>query len=301
MKFYKTSRANNFDIGIFGLGYESRATSVANDVSLKCRQKIAVGYCHHTNVFCYEKNKVTFKDKGFLVEELPDSEIQSLLHKKFYKSLRAKKHHVIVDITVMSRHRLALILWFFLENLSEESTLTVIYCLSKFLAPPITTPPVKEIGCIINELNGSPSDIGSPTALILSLGYEQNKALGAVNFIDPEAVYAFIPRSEEEMFEKEVLVKNQDLLNDMHDTTFRYNVHQPYTTYLDLKSVVLDILKSKKPILLPLGPKIVAALAVILGKDLYPHLPVWRVSSNGYEEPVDRLPSGHKISFTIEV
>lgn len=298
MKICKDFYDGDYDLAICGLGYESRSTWVASNVDLG-KARLAIGYRHHTDVFSYQENKKFYSENNFNVSELTDEELEEFL--SINCNNFNKKINVVIDITVMSRHRLAIVIWHFLSVLDKGSTITITYCLSKYLEPPSITPPVKEIGCIINNLSGIPSDIGTPTALIIFLGYEQNKALGAANYIDPQNVYAFIPKSQETEFETKVIDQNRDLLIDLNKNIFFYNVHQPYVTYLDLKSLVLDVLTTQKPILLPLGPKIVAALAVFLGKDIYPHLPVWRVSSNGCEEPIDRVSSGHRITFTVEL
>lgn len=303
MKFYKENPIVNYDLAIFGLGYESRSIFIAQEIAAK--NSIAVGYGHHTDIFSYKENKKFFEAKYIPIIEVDDSDsndfqLHQILSETLEKKLLENQLNVIIDISVMSRHRLSLIIWFFLTRLKSRSKITIAYSLSKFIAPPTVAPPVKEIGPIIDELNGNLADLGRPTALVVGLGYEQNKALGAVTFIDPDIVYAFIPLSKELDFENEVLEKNSDLLSEIRDKIFKYNVHQPYSTYLDLKSFFLDLSKENRPIFLPLGPKVIAALATILGWELSPNLPVWRVSSKGCEEPFDKKPS-HIINFTIEI
>ena len=303
MKFYKENQVIDYDLAIFGLGYESRSIFIAQKIAVN--DSIAIGYCHHTDIFSYKENKKFFEEQHIPIIEVDDSDSNDCqLHQILSEALENKsledQLNVLIDITVMSRHRLSLIIWFFLTRLKNGSKITIAYSLSKFIAPPTVAPPVKEIGPIIDDLNGNLGDLGRPTALVVGLGYEQNKALGAVTFIDPDIVYAFIPLSKELDFEKEVLEKNSDLLSEIRDKTFKYHVHQPYSTYLDLKSFFLDLLKENRPIFLPLGPKVIAALATILGWELSPNLPVWRVSSKGCEEPFDRKPS-HTINFTIEI
>src|SRR5690606_5466712 len=105
-----------------------------------------------------------YLENNFNVSELIDEEIEDFLDKNC--NFLNKKINVVIDITVMSRHRLATVIWHFLSILDKGSTITITYCLSKYLEPPSITPPVKEIGCIINSLSGMPSGIGTPTALI---------------------------------------------------------------------------------------------------------------------------------------
>ena len=170
------------------------------------------------------------------------------------------------------------------------------------MSPPNNCPPVKYIGPSIDNLAGVLGDLDMPTACVISLGYEENKALGAVNSIDPAEIWALIPESEEEEFEHKVVENNDSLLKGIPASRrIRVNIHDPLVLHRDLRSLLRGCMRSQRPILLPLGPKIFAAISVVLAYEFFPHLPVWRVSSYEKELPVDRAANGKIIDFSILV
>tara|TARA_R110002049_G_scaffold40727_4_gene123660 strand:+ start:489 stop:1397 length:909 start_codon:yes stop_codon:yes gene_type:complete len=302
MKIFKNiNEGIKFDLSIVGLGYEQRSTHVFQSENALQESCLVLGYTYHTDKFDYQKNKKYFD--GCLVKEVEDDDVEAeVLSFIEEKNHGGGKVNLLLDITVLSRHRLAVVIWNCLQKLPKGSILRVAYTLSDFVPPPEVTPPVKEIGPIISHLEGMPSNVGLPTSLVVSLGYEENKALGASNYIDANEVVAFIPSGNVLKFNEEVVKSNKNFLRSVSERNrFTYDLHSPYKTYAELKSVVLSLMRESRPIILPLGPKIIAALSVVLGVELYPMLPVWRLSSKGAEEPVNRKASGHVVFFDFEI
>lgn len=290
-----------YDFSIIGLGYEERSTNVFSNQRVSEKNCLVLGYSYYTDKFYYQSNKDKFN--GCMIKELDDANVEEEVVKFVREKTEGKQEvNVLIDVTVMTRHRLAVVLWTCLNLLPKGSIVRVSYSLSDFVAPPKDMSPVKEMGPIIDPLGGVPSNVGFPTSLVVSLGYEENKALGAANYIDANEVVAFIPKGEVLEFNGEVIRSNRDFLRSVSDKNrFTYDLHSPYKSYGELKSVALSLMKESRPIILPLGPKIIAALAVILGIELYPHLPIWRLSSKGAEEPVNRKASEHIVFFDYKV
>ena len=302
MKILTKFNSNNFDFGIFGLGFESRSITAFGKYGDHSRKNVVFGYDINTDKFSYQKNKVEFERFPTKVYELKDDEIIAILCAEIASSLTDTPISVLFDITVMSRHRLALVLCVLHEKLPKGSLISVVYSLSQFIKPPKDKTPIKYVREISEQLSGSLGDLSLPTSVVLGLGYEENKALGVSNLLDAGFMYAFIPESPIVAFKDEVLRSNEDLLSTIpKDNIFYYDVCSPYSTYLALRSLILAIQEHSRPLLVPLGPKILSSLSVILGLELHPNLPVWRVSSGHTETPVDRPPSGIEINYTIKL
>lgn len=299
MIVFESNINHGFDLGLFGLGYEPRAVHLFKKYGSQCKTTFVFGYDYNTDVFDYQKNKNFFLENAEQVTEPNDEKLpEELFHA--ISSFGESPLDVCIDITVMSRHRVACALWSLLENLPVNSTITVNYCLSEFVEPPQIAPPVKNIGPIIKQLNGTPSNIGLPPSLVVSLGYEEGKALGAANYIDASEIICLIPRSEISQFEENVKMMNEIFLKGIPSSkVLELDIHRPRSTYYDLKSIIQSVSKTSRPIFLPLGPKIISALGVILGWEIRPNLPVWRVSSKEHEVPIRRKPSRYSICFTI--
>lgn len=291
-----------YDITIFGLGYESRAVHFLESFDSGLGRSFALGYTYHNELFSYEKNKEILEKRGSNVLEITDAELGGTLQQKLLPLIKTDTVNVLVDLTSMSRHRVTSVIWFLLENLLPNSTLRLVYSPSKYLSPPENSAPVKYIGPAIKELSGSLGDLDYPTTCIATLGYEENKALGAINNIDPAGLWLIIPNSKQEQFKIDIFANNKALIESVRpENCLEIDIHDPKLIYRDLKSLLLGSLKSCRPLIIPLGPKIFAAIAVILANELKPLIPVWRVSSYEKEEPVDRKPSGDIIDLIIEI
>jgi len=302
MKILKTFIGGEFDLAIFGLGFESRAISAFDKYGSNCSEILVIGYDINTDKFSYQDNKLKYSKSKANVIEHDDKSISRHVDDFLFKNDFDKPVNVLLDITVMSRHRLACIICRLMDSLPEHSTLSVVYTLSNYIAPPEEDTPIKHLCEICSQLGGSLGDPSLPTSVIFGLGYEKSKALGVANFLDSGFIYTFIPKSPVAQFEAAVTINNKDLLDSISsENVFFYDVCQPYSTYLDLKSLVQSLDKFSRPLLVPLGPKILAALSVFLGKELYPNLPVWRVSSGYTEMPIDRPASGVEVKFTFQL
>ncbi|PSU21416.1 hypothetical protein CTM97_20690 [Photobacterium phosphoreum] len=302
MIFDKVAYTDNFDLAIYGLGYESRSTSAYKNFGTKAKKNIILGYESNKNAIKYNENKNYFSETGSEIYEF-DCETIILTIKKIVSELinKVSEPRIFLDITVMSRHRLAGIIFNLLSDLPEKSIITICYNSSYYVAPPEDIQPVKELGPIISELSGDLGNLSMPTSVVFGLGYEKNKALGVYNYYDADYSYAFIPKNIHSEFEDMVIKNNEPLLNNISEKNiFTYDVTNPYTTYIDLKSLILSLTEVSRIILVPLGPKIISAISVIIGKELYPKLPVWRVSSLHTETPMEKV-SNKEILFSITI
>ncbi len=297
-----SSEETEFDVALFALGYEARSIHIPQKYLKKCSQKIAFGY-RYNNKLSYEDN-LSFLNTND-IEHFTIRERE--LIKKFESEVLPKieqfeKVSILLDITSMSRFRFSTLILLILRRLKKGSSLTIKYSVSKFVSPPKIAPPVKIIEPISPRLAGIPGDLNKPTCCIVGLGYEKDKALGAVNYIDPGEVWALIPRSNEPKFEPIVMKNNYSLLKDIPiRNQFFYDVHNPIILYGDLKSIVLGLETTKRPVILPLGPKILCAISVVLSHELNSKLPIWRVSSKDQEEPSQKEANGKIVSFTVKV
>jgi hypothetical protein len=300
MRVLKESVETGFNLAIWGLGFESRAISAFDQIACNSCHNVVFGYTSNTNVLHYQTNKSVYESQSCKIYECEDSDIIAHLRAEFETNGYTVPINVYLEISVMSRHRLASIMTFLLEHLSEGSNLTVSYSLSSYVEPPEEPTPIRTLGEICPDLCGELGDLNLPTAVIFGLGYEKSKALGVSNYLDSSIVFALIPESPNTEFEGAVRANNDDFLEILpEDHISTYKVMSPYSTYVDLKSLILSLIDESRPLLIPLGPKILSALSVIIGIEL--GIPVWRVSSDHLEIPTERPCSGNRVAFTIRV
>lgn len=302
MKLLKERYSGNYDLAILGLGYEDRASSTFDDLKGAFSHALAIGYEHHTDKFNYQSLKIKYENSGVDIIEGDDDKVVIHCLNWVGRHIKSNKPvRMIVDITVLSRSRLSAILYRVIDLLPKGSKITVTYQLSDFVPAPEGLSPIKKVGEVIPELVGDVGDLTLPTTVIVGLGYEKGKALGLVNLIDAEYYYLCIPKGLDHRFDESVESNNSSLIESTPiKHKIYYNVDLPYNTYLDLRDLLLSVSSFSNPMLVPLGPKILAAICLVLAKEVG-DIPVWRVSSEHSETPVNRKPCGKTIDFVVEV
>lgn len=302
MKILKENNLENYDLAIVGIGYESRAITIFEDKKDQIHKTISIGYKEFNTELSYEKNKLLYKNSNAKIIEKNDSDLFKELKEIIRNEYSSEPIKCLLDITVMSRTRLATVLMILIENLKEKSNIKICYELAKFTPPSNEVSPIRKIGPIISSLSGSLGNIELPSSIVIGLGYELGKAIGISNYLDAELQFSIFPRSTDKDFERYVESNNNTLLESIpNNFKFNYEVSNPYKSYLELRELVLAITKISRPIVVPLGPKILSAIFIILSKEFNYSLPVWRVSSEHNELPVDRKPSGEMVELNLEI
>jgi len=300
---YNTTDDDNFEIGIFGLGYESRSISCFSQVKDRCRMKLALAYNYWCDKADYKINKEEFESNDCRVIEVDENAIRKDLELNLAQIIQEIKGKVFVDISVMTRHRLSELLWFLFENMISESSIIIAYSIADFVEPPTQNYPVKFFGSIIDSFQPLTGRLNLHPIVVIGLGYEKDKALGAIGHLDPENVIFLIPSNEKEQNYKERLDENNKLLFDNYpkSKSLTYDVLKPYSTYFELKSLILRLKKEHRILLIPLGPKILAVISLIIAWEFSPEINVWRVSSEQLEKPLNRKSSGEYIYIKINI
>lgn len=283
-----------FDLGIFGLGYESRSIDCFCKIKSTCNKSIALGYTYWNDEFDYLKNKAEYENNNCKVIEINENDIRENLEKSLYEEIKAINGRIFIDISVMTRHRLSELLWFMFDELNPGTSIIVAYSIAEYVEPPNQNYPVKFFGSIIEKYQPLTGRLNLQQVVIIGLGYEKDKALGAIGHLDPENVIFLIPTNDDAPdFGKQIHQNNKQLFdNYAKSESLTYDVLKPYSTYFELKSLILGLKNDYRVLLIPLGPKILAVICLIIAREFFPDINIWRVSSQQYEKPLNREPSG---------
>jgi hypothetical protein len=135
---------------------------------------------------------------------------------------------------------------------------------------------------------------------VVGLGYEQDKALGAVEHLQPGEVWVFAPHSAVEEYSVALKKANQVLLDTVPSShRLVYEVGQPFDCFVTLESLVDRLAEEANVILLPFGPKLFALCSLLVAW-LHSDVAVWRVSAGKGEMPQDRRASGYVYGLRVE-
>lgn len=283
----------DYDLAIFALGYERRATHVAKDQSGSLKLRVAIGYNDHP-ILHYAENRDWYSRKGYVVRECTDSEYRGVVE-GFVDGLNDTQKdqlQILVDVSSLNRRRLATLIDIFRTRCSSRPVrVDFAYSLAQFSTPPSSTSLNRHVGPVSPEFAGWWIQPERPCIAIVGLGYEEEKALGSIEHVQPSDVWVFMPRSPIVEYTGALKEANASLLEMMdRSRILEYDVDCPYDLFVKLESLVAGLSARSNCILLPFGPKIFA-LASLLVASIYSDVAVWRVS--GAEEPADRV--GHSV------
>ncbi|HGS4630103.1 TPA: transcription elongation factor GreB [Vibrio cholerae] len=119
---------------------------------------------------------------------------------------------------------------------------------------------------------------GLPVMTIVGLGYEKDKALGAIEYLESSNTVIYIPNSQEKRYREDVEEVNGSVLNIVKsENKIIYDVEFPSDVIYSLDSVLISNKMKYKTVLFPFGPKIFYA-ASLVSCIAHPEASVWFVS-----------------------
>jgi hypothetical protein len=207
-----------------------------------------------------------------------------------------------IDVSSIHRRNLASILSFLLRELSARHhiELSIIYTLAEYSTPPsFDMQPNTRVAPVHSEFAGWASLPSMPIAVIVGLGYEKDKALGAFEYIESNERIIYIPNSPEAEYKDQVLQHNDIVIGATEPKNIiNYQVDKPALIFMSLRSLMEGIKNEFRPILFPFGPKIFFAVSLIVAI-ANPEVSVWYVSGEEDETPVDKKTSGKVSTFGL--
>jgi len=294
-----TEAIDSADFFIFGLGYEPRCTFIAEMAGSKIKGKsLAIGYSY-SQVFGYKDSASTFKSLGAcVIDGITDEAFQVQIRDVLKGQTTART--ILVDISSLNRARMAALVDLLLGELAHKAlSVYFVYASGKFVEPATEVVQNQSIGPIGVAFSGMLATPELPPEIVVGLGYETGKALGAVEYLQCSDLWLFVPCSDEERFEAEVRRVNHLLLEQVGSArTFRYRVEDPAGTYADLRSLMHGMVSRANPMLLPLGPKLFALICLLVAMT-DKNVSVWRASQGLYEVQIPREASGHATALLV--
>lgn len=299
----KLDRESPYDAFIGTVGYERRASFIPSEVGHQAKMRYASAF-DERKVFSYNDNLKWFKENHFDVEETTDSNYKIWCQRvvREISSISDEDKKICVDISSLSRYRIAVLIATLFECGGQNNiSVDFLYAPATY-APPISTEgPIVIAKPVLDTFAGWTTEPNAPPIVILGLGYERDKAVGIVEYIEPGEVWAFIPCGEDERYDIELKRANKGFWDVLPiDHLIEYRVDKPFECFTNLESLVYGILKTGRPIFVPFGPKVFTLCCLLVSVLYYPQVSVWRVSSEQFEAPLDSIPSGKIIGLKAE-
>jgi hypothetical protein len=247
------------------------------------------------------KRTLVFRGFDVLSEESRDTTVLKMMQTQLQNS-----GCIAIDISGMSRLTMGSIVScaYQLARSGKAIPLSVIYTLAAFSEPRDEMANTR-IGTVHSRFSGILCDNSYPKVAVLGLGYERDKAEGAIEYLEIEPKYIWRPNSPESNYVDRVNTHNNNLVNRRTYTASApilsdYAVMNPHATLLALLDQVRDIANDQQqPVLLPFGPKIFSFLSLLTGAEIN-QATVWDVVADEPLSNSNTLPSSTiELSFDI--
>lgn len=193
--------------------------------------------------------------------------------------------HVLADISSMNRTRIASTV-LACASISGSCVLDLLYFPSTFESHKHEYEPLEAFGPVHDLVAGWPVEADLPVALLMSLGTEPRRAEGIVESVEPDILVLFQPTGDEPEFTSEIVTENRRVL-EVGGQPVMFDVRDPVRTHGALLATVQRLAERARVVVVPLGPKIFAALATNVAVSVGPEIGVWKASAGRGVEPVD--------------
>ncbi len=291
------SEEEKYDLLVFAVGYEKRSRFIAEKFATK--SKLVVGFQFpEGHILSFEDNKKFLSNVDGVLMEANET-LEAILVKNGEADFYGKK--VCLDVSSLNRGAMAAILSELLESeFFSGCSISVLYAVAKFTEPPKEEADFLDFGPLVG-FSGWTSSPEKPTALVMGLGYEADHAVGALEYLDPSAAFAFFPIGEDSQFEQAVKNANRTLFEVLaQDRMVQYPVLSPYQTFWQMRSLILTLSSVSRVVLVPMGPKIFCSLCLVCQKAIGDEISVWRASGHTLSAAKDAVAEGPICGYMVK-
>jgi len=186
---------------------------------------------------------------------------------------------LFVDVSSMNRSLIARLLASIFMVVEPPFSLRIYYAPAAYVEPQYLFMPARQSAPAIPELSGKLGTHQSGLALLLGLGFEYGVSLGLLEQFEPDRAIVFMPRGSDERYDRAVRKANFDFdFGHENLELFQYQVNQPLALFESLFSITAGVTAGQRLVIARNGPKILAALATIVGLFRAPQVTVLRAS-----------------------
>jgi hypothetical protein len=282
-----------FDIFIAASGYEQRGVHCIRTFAVdRIPKRTAFGFSDRITSQRQDNDR-EFERAGIpvLVADGDSGEVLRQWLASAFSEFNSNPTRILVDYSSMTRTWYAAII----ESILTSETNHQIECVFSYSVSEFTAPRYRSSNASVGPIPhfcslGAPD---KPSALMIGLGYEEERALGLVEYLDPAYTCAFYTDPAiDQRFRDAVLANNEAFLTKLpRERLYPYPVADLQRTGDMLNSVCRALLEDYRVILAPLGMKPFSLLCLLLATKL-PEADVWRVTAGTKTAPVDRRAAG---------
>ena len=271
------------DLFIGCIGYEHRSLSAF-------RKTIEKGFDGRSVLFDYQSGEL-FSYANNRADPLVNQCTLEADFNEFRQRIEAqlmidKNVSVLLDVTSFDREKIAILLQLLFSMRDRIQEVSICYFPRKFVEPSRSLDIVRSFGPVTPALIGETSSSRDSLALIIGAGYEYGRAVGAIDLLEPSRIYCMTPIGTDPRFEEAIRKNNLDFsFLEENELLQRYDLCRPENLFYELRRIVEFEIQERNVLILPLGPKLFAATAMLVAYILHPAVMVWRHSTASKKSP----------------
>jgi hypothetical protein len=286
---------STLDLFIVACGYEERAVHVAQMLGTGPTRRVSLAFTEHQDHPVRRKNESILNNLGFDRIECSGEDVVTATSwlSSALPSAENQTIRIGIDISSMTRAWCGGLVRS-ISALPREHPIDV----SFFYSPATFSPPVQRSvpPRVLGPIPGVTSGLqlpDRPISLVVGLGYEDDKALGLVEYLEPRSTWLFYTDpAADPQYVDHVKEANEVLLDKVgEDNVIRYKHTDMLFLVTALDSLLGGLVDHSRVVIAPLGPKPFGLIAFLLALK-YEAVDVWRVSSGSASEPHVRAPLG---------
>jgi len=278
-----------FDLGIFGCGYESRSSHLAQNLDLnKIALKIAFGFAEHNETESRKTNDGFYAKSGITPIIVSSQDEQAIFEKliSVFEAFNEKAElKILIDYTSMSRLWYSGILNFLRLQVSKKSiTVYLNYSLGEYKK--------QYLDYSYSSINSLPSHEGSlssnnKTLLVLAIGFSPFMVKSVIEEIEPNEIIGVLPIPNiKPDYEKRSIEIKEDILTKDIDDWIKCPINDLETIFRTYAELTSSNIHRKDLIFLSLGPKIFTLASILVSQRFDQVTCLYLKSSNGSNEDV---------------
>ena len=285
------------------VGYEPRSTVIGLALQGRAIHRTAVEFPKQQTE-SYKVSRVLLEGAGFEINQRWEKQFAPFVA-GWLSALAKRTEHVrvAIDVSSMNRTRIAAVI----ETLARTRpvvglTADLLYAPAELKLPPGLPEGVLSIKLVSPYFAGELAP-GAITVGLLGIGYEPNKAAGALNSLEIPCGAIYIPNAPNQEIRSAVLDANRGLLDAGEEREqVDYGILDPFDCIARLEGRSHALLHAGDvPAIIPLGPKIFAVSGCIAAALNHPRVQVWRASFNEKEHSLKREADGTVCGVSVQL
>jgi hypothetical protein len=267
------------DLFLHALGFEHRSVELLRRGNL-VRATDTISFAFETpGILSYDDNAVICEK--LRTKKVPAKHSARIAIQEYLRTSRKRRVSVAIDISSLNRRLIAELFLELCLQRDRIEKLQIVYTPQQFVEPEAGFSNIGPMQAVAPELTAFDSDPDKPIALMLGLGFEYGLGLGLIDLVEPERTICFKATGFDSRYEDAVKRANFDFEFSTANLLIQsYTLIDPLAAYSGLNNITYGLLASHRIEIVPLGPKLFAAFAVLLSLSFFGQVTVLRIPTN---------------------